>query len=193
MSRNGSGTYTLPAGNPVVTGTTISSSWANNTLSDIATALTGSVASDGQTPMSGPLNMNSNKITSLTAGTIAGDAVEFAQFKTPTFTGNVTVTSVGYVKLPVGTTAERSGSPTDGMIRYNSTLGRYEGYSNSAWGGLGGGATGGGSDQIFIENGQTVTTDYTISASKNAGTFGPISIDSGVTVTIPDGSVWSIV
>jgi len=44
MSRNGSGTYTLPAGNPVVTGTTISSSWANNTLSDIATALTGSIA-----------------------------------------------------------------------------------------------------------------------------------------------------
>jgi len=49
MSRNGSGTYTLPAGNPVVTGTTISSTWANNSLSDIATALTQSLAKDGQT------------------------------------------------------------------------------------------------------------------------------------------------
>lgn len=193
MSRNGSGTYNLPAGNPVVTGTTISSSWANTTLSDIANALTGSVASDGQTAMSGPLNMNSNKITGLTAGTIAGDAVEFAQFKTPTFTGDVTCTGTGQLQLPAGTTAEQSGSPVNGMIRYNTTLARYEGYSSGAWGGLGGGATGGGTDQIFIENGQTVTTDYTISASKNAGTFGPISIDSGVTVTIPDGSVWSIV
>jgi hypothetical protein len=193
MSRNGSGTYTLPAGNPVVTGTTISSSWANNTLNDIATALTGSVAADGQTPMSGPLAMGSNKITGLATGTASGDAVNWGQFTTPTFTGNVTVTSVGYVKLPVGTTAERDGTPVNGMIRYNSTLGRYEGYSGSAWGGLGGGATGGGSDQIFIENGQTVTTNYTISASKNAGTFGPISIDDGVTVTIPDGSTWSII
>jgi len=193
MSRNGSGVYSLPAGNPVVTGTTISSSWSNTTLSDIATALTGSVAADGQTTMSGPLDMGSNKVTNVSTGTASGDAVNYSQFSTPTFTGNVTVTSVGYVKLPVGTTAERSGTPVDGMIRYNSTLGRYEGYANSAWGGLGGGATGGGSDQIFIENGQTVTTDYTISASHNAGTFGPISIDDGVTVTIPDGSVWSIV
>jgi hypothetical protein len=49
MARNGSGTYTLPAGNPVTTGTTISSSWANNTLNDIASSLTTSLAYDGQT------------------------------------------------------------------------------------------------------------------------------------------------
>ena len=66
MSRNGSGTYSLPAGNPVVTGTTISSTWANSTLSDIATALTGSVAADGQTTMSGNLNMGNNQITNVT-------------------------------------------------------------------------------------------------------------------------------
>jgi hypothetical protein len=49
MARNGAGTYTLPAGNPVTTGTTISSSWANNTLNDIASGLTTSLAYDGQT------------------------------------------------------------------------------------------------------------------------------------------------
>jgi hypothetical protein len=65
MSRNGSGTYNLPAGNPVVTGTTITSTWANSTLSDIGNALTGSVASDGQTPMSGSLNMGNNQITNM--------------------------------------------------------------------------------------------------------------------------------
>lgn len=74
MSRNGSGTYNLPAGNPVVSGTTITSSWANTTLSDIATALTGSIASDGQTPMTGELSMGTNKITSLGTPSASTDA-----------------------------------------------------------------------------------------------------------------------
>lgn len=52
---------------------------------------------------------------------------------------------------------------------------------------------GGGSDLIFYENGQTVTSNYTITTGQNAGTFGPITINSGVTVTIPSGSTWSIV
>ena len=75
MSRNGSGTYNLPAGNPVVTGTTITSSWANNTLSDMATALTGSIAADGQTPITGNLNMGTNAITNMADPTNAQDAV----------------------------------------------------------------------------------------------------------------------
>ena len=74
MSRNGSGTYSLPAGNPVVTGTTIASTWANNTLSDIASALTDSVAADGQTPMTGNLNLSSNKIVNVSDPTLAQDA-----------------------------------------------------------------------------------------------------------------------
>ena len=82
MSRNGSGTYSLPAGNPVITGTTISSTWANTTLNDIANALTGSVASDGQTPMSGNLNMASNKIVNLTNGTLTTDAATVGQVTT---------------------------------------------------------------------------------------------------------------
>jgi hypothetical protein len=56
-----------------------------------------------------------------------------------------------------------------------------------------GGATGGGADQIFYENGQTVNTNYTITTNNNAGSFGPITVASGVTVTVPSGSVWSIV
>ena len=62
MSRNGSGVFNLPIGNPVVTGTTITSSWANSTMQNIADGLTQSVASDGQTPMSGALNMATNDI-----------------------------------------------------------------------------------------------------------------------------------
>jgi hypothetical protein len=79
MSRNGTGSYSLPAGNPVTTGTTISSTWANNTLSDIASALTGSVAKDGQTTMTGALPMGGNKITGLANGVASGDAATIGQ------------------------------------------------------------------------------------------------------------------
>ena len=79
MSRNGSGTYTLPAGNPVVSGSTISSTWANNTLSDIATALTSSLAKDGQTVPTANIPMGGFKLTGLAAGTVPGDTVRFEQ------------------------------------------------------------------------------------------------------------------
>jgi hypothetical protein len=59
--------------------------------------------------------------------------------------------------------------------------------------GGGSGATGAGGDQVFIENDQTVTTSYSIPSNKNAGTFGPVTINSGVTVTVPSGSVWTVV
>ena len=156
MSRNGTGTYNLPAGNPVVTGTSISSTWANNTLTDIANALSGSVAADGQTPMTGQLDMNSQKIKNLLAGTAAGNAVEYTQFTTafvnPTFTGTE------FMLIPKGTTAERPLVPVDGEMRYNTDTNQFEGYQGGAWGQLGGGATGGGGDEVFVENARVVTT-----------------------------------
>lgn len=109
-----------------------------------------------------------------------------------TFTGNVGSSSTGYFQIPGGTTGQRPGSPAAGMIRWNSTLSRFEGYG-TAWGAIGGGATGGGTDNVFYENGQNVTTDYTLTSNKNAVSAGPITIDSGITVTVPDGSNWSIV
>jgi hypothetical protein len=82
-----SGTYTLPAGNPVVTGTTITSTWANTTFSDVATALTGSVATDGTSPMTGILQMSNNKITGVADGTAATDVATVNQISNPTITG----------------------------------------------------------------------------------------------------------
>ena len=192
MSRNGSGTYSLPAGNPVVTGTTIASTWANTTMNDLAAALTGSVASDGQTPMTGNLDLNTNKIVNLVAGTASGDAIEFAQFKTPTFTGDVTVTSTGFVLISAGTTAQRPVSPANGQIRYNTTTSQFEGYQGGAWGQLGGGATGAGGDEVFQENSLIVTTSYTLSTGKNAMSVGPIQINSGAVVTVPSGQRWVV-
>ena len=55
------------------------------------------------------------------------------------------------------------------------------------------GATGGGTDAVFYENDQSVTADYTITTDKNAMTAGPVTIDTGVTVTVPTGSRWVVV
>ena len=192
MSRNGSGVYSLPPSNPVITGTTISSTWANNTMNDIAAALTDSVAADGQTPMTGNLDLNTHKVVNLVAGSASGDAIEFAQFKTPTFTGNVTMSSTGFALIPAGTTAERPVSPANGQIRYNTTTSQFEGYQGGAWGQLGGGATGAGGDEVFVENSRVVTTNYTIPVGKSAESVGPITINAGITVTVSSGERWVV-
>jgi hypothetical protein len=65
--------------------------------------------------------------------------------------------------------------------------------STGATGATGIGITGGGTDEIFWENDQNVTASYTISTNKNAMTAGPITVDSGVVVTVPSGSTWTVV
>jgi hypothetical protein len=80
-----------------------------------------------------------------------------------------------------------------GYVRYNTSNSQFEGYNGLAWGQLGGGATGGGGDTVFVENSNAVTVDYTITTNKNAMSAGDITINTGVTVTLPTGSRWVIV
>lgn len=96
------------------------------------------------------------------------------------------------IAVIAGTTASRPSSPTPGLVRLNTDTNKFEGYNNSAWSSIGGGATGGGSDTVFIQNNLTVTTSYAIPASTGAMSTGPITINSGVTVTVPTGSRWVI-
>lgn len=74
-----------------------------------------------------------------------------------------------------------TGTPSDGTV---TSAKLAENISASA---------GAGGDHVFFLNDKTVTTDYTIPSTQNAGTFGPCTINSGVTVTVPSGSVWTIV
>ena len=107
----------------------------------------------------------------------------------------VTKTSAtGSAEVPSGTTAQRDGSPSAGYLRFNTTDTSFEGYDGSAWGAIGGGggASGGGSDAIFYENGQTITTSYSITANTNAMSTGPLTVNSGVSVTVPSGSRWVV-
>lgn len=97
-------------------------------------------------------------------------------FTTLSATGDVTFSGFGSTQLQSGGTVDRPAAPMPGMIRYNTTLGQFEGYSATGWGSIGGtGATGGGLNQVFYQNDQTITTSYTLSATKNAMSTGPLT------------------
>ena len=76
-------------------------------------------------------------------------------------------------------------SGTDKVLGYTA--------NGMEWVSAAAGATGGGTDKIFYENGQTVTTNYTITNNTNAMSAGPVTINNGVAVTIGTGENWTIV
>jgi hypothetical protein len=100
--------------------------------------------------------------------------------------------ATGSAIVPTGDESERDGSPSAGYFRFNTDVSKFEGYNGTSWGSVGGGATGGGSDAVFIENDQTVTVDYVLPSTKNASSTGPIEIEDGVTVTVSSGSRWVV-
>ena len=106
----------------------------------------------------------------------------------------VETSATGSAEIPSGTTAQRDVTPAAGYLRFNTTDSSFEGYDGSAWGAIGGGggATGGGGDQVFYENGQTITTSYTLTTNTNAMSTGPLTVNSGVSVTVPSGSRWVV-
>jgi len=129
----------------------------------------------------------------ITIGNVSTTNLGLAALAGSTFTGKVIHNYTSSLTIPSGTTAQRDGSPAVGMFRHNSTLNQFEGYNNGAWGAIGGGAgaTGGGTDEVFFESDTNVTTNYTITSGKNAHTVSPV-INSGVTVTVPSGSLFVI-
>ena len=156
-----------------------------NTTSNVMKVYTGSAWVSAYVPG------DAANITSTATGDVAATNVQDAIAELDTEKVPRTSTT-GSAKLPVGTTAQRDGSPASGMIRYNTTTSSFEGYG-SAWGAIGGGATGGGTDGWALEHDNTVTTSYSISTGKNVVSAGPLTINSGATVTVPSGSTWVIV
>jgi hypothetical protein len=137
-------------------------------------------------------NLTTGKLIQDSVVTV-GDTGAVAGVSTLGMSGDLTMSGTGQIKVATGTTGERSGTPSTGMFRFNTSLTRFEGYNGTAWSGVGTGAVGGSADLVFFENDITVTADYTITTNKNAMSAGPITINSGVTVTVPSGSVWTVV
>ena len=130
----------------------------------------------------------------VTVGPVATTNFGLAPLAGATFTGDVIHNYTTALQIPVGTTAQRPGSPSTGDFRFNSTTTSAEIYNGSEFTAVGGGAgaTGGGNDEVFFESDTNVTTNYTITSGKNAHTVSPV-INAGVTVTVPSGSLLVII
>lgn len=130
------------------------------------------------------------------AALVAGKTRFAATFHTAntTTTPTINVNGLGAVPIKVLGAANAKVDPIVGQIPAGFIADIvYDGASFVVLsGGSGAGATGAGGDEVFFENGQNVTTSYTITAGKNAISAGPITINVGVTVTVPAGSTWSI-
>jgi hypothetical protein len=74
------------------------------------------------------------------------------------------------------------------MLRYNSSLGQFEGYVAGDWGGIGGAQAGG----AIMTNKDLASVSYTITPGENGLSVGPITIDTGVTITVSSGQRWLV-
>jgi hypothetical protein len=96
--------------------------------------------------------------------------------------------SVTALTLTSGTTAQRPSTAGTGMLRFNTTLSQFEGYDGTQWGGIGGAQAGG----VIQVNKTEVTVSYTLPTGSNGLSVGPITIDSGQSVTVSSGQRWII-
>jgi hypothetical protein len=96
--------------------------------------------------------------------------------------------TTGAAVIPSGTEAQRP-TPATGQLRFNTDATSFEGYNGTEWGSIGGGAT---SDAIY-ENSATITENITIVTGRNGMSTGPITINSGVTVTVESGARYVVI
>lgn len=202
MPRSGSGVYSLPAPpSPFVNGQTANATDVMTVLNDIAAALTGSVAADGQTPLTGTLNANGNSITAVdaigaaslvtTAAILAGTGVTITKGGLTisaggaAITGNSTVT--GTMTISDAVTVSKGGVTVTGNSTITGTLGGIMGFTVAS-----GGAA--------ITGNSTVTGTLTVSSTVGAaaGTKAglaviydqfPTTAATPGTITLPSGLI----
>ena len=159
--------------------------------------LTDSTSSTSTTTAATPNSVKSsydlaNAALPASGGTLTGDVTLANQ--TDLRFGEATANGTNYVgfQAPSNVTANVLWTlpATDASVSGYAL--KSDGAGILSWG-LAGGALGGGTDQVFYENDQTVTTNYTLGTNKNAMTAGPVTINTGVTVTVPSNASWVIV
>lgn len=168
-----SGTFSLVSGNPVVTGTTISSTWANNTLSDIATGLSTCVLKDGTQTITANIPMSTFILTGLGAGSAAGNSVRWEQV----FTANG-------LKLSVGAALTAAGTGQSDALQLAANLNQVTTVASGT--GVKLFATPAAGDVVMIYNaGANALTVY----PQTSGTINQLSANAGVTLAINTGMI----
>ena len=128
------------------------------------------------------------KDATIATGDIANDAVDQTKIA-DNAVGLDQLAGIARGKIIYG---DSSGNPAVLAVGTNGQVIKSDG-TDISWGDAAAGATGGGTDKVFWVNDQSIDEDYTIPDGKNAGTFGPVTIAAGKTVTIGDGEYWTII
>jgi hypothetical protein len=151
----------------------------------------GNLAVTGTSTFTGAVTANSVSLGNLTAtGNVTAanfSTAGFANAANVVVSGDSQFNGTGSLKIPVGTNGQRP-SPTTGMVRFSSTDVQFEGYNGTQWTSIGGAAAGG----AVYENKQSISANYTMTTNYNGESVGPITVASGVTITIPSGSRWVV-
>lgn len=144
----------------------------NLSFTTMSTGGLGNISEDTSPQLGGDLDVVTHGIVSTSNRNIA---------ITPNGSGKVVLDGISHPTAD-GTNGQALVTNGSGVLSFSTISG-----------GSGGGATGGGSDEVFYENDQAVTTNYSISASHNAMSAGPITVNNGITVTVPSGVRWVVV
>ena len=128
------------------------------------------------------------KDATIATGDIANDAVDQTKIA-DNAVGLDQLAGIARGKIIYG---DSSGDPAVLTVGTDGQVIKSDG-TDISWGDAAAGATGGGTDKVFWVNDQSIDEDYTIPDGKNAGTFGPVTIAAGKTVTIGDGEYWTII
>ena len=148
------------------------------------------------------------KVSGLPAASTVVDANEFeineagtskkvttAQIKTAVYApADIALAGTGSLKVPTGTTAQRTASPATGMFRYNSTTEGFEGYSDGAWGSIGGGGGGSATETFYglkISDAGllNLTTEGSSGADVSVSDFNSWMLAGSVTLSIVDNEL----
>jgi hypothetical protein len=122
-----------------------------------------------------------------TLGDAAGDTIVI-NAATASVPNNLAFTGTGSITLPKGTTGQQP-TPTSGMVRFNTSTSKFEGYDGTTWGPLGGGNK---TDTGLWQNVATITENQVIASGYNASSVGPITLAPGITITVPSGSTYIV-
>lgn len=178
-SRNGSGTYSLPSGNPVVSGTTITSTWANNTFSDVGTELTNSLDRTGKGGMSGALKLADGTVGAPAMSFVTETATGIYRSASHDIRGAVNGADVFRMAADMGLSVAGLGSSVNTSTSTNGRAGVYA---------VGGSASTGGDGLVGIGTGSTRSGVYGAGGAGGVGIAGTGGSSSGAGVTGTGGA-----